>query len=83
MIPDKVIITITADGTNVTVFSGAEELSNRSSVMVSAGESNAKEKGDIHDDLYEEFEELAEEIEGIELGIFGIAGALYDIHGRE
>jgi len=83
VIPDKVIITITAEGTNVSVFSKDAILSNRTSVMVSAGEANAKEKGDIYDDLDEDFAELAEEIEGIELGIFGIASALYEINELE
>jgi len=79
MTPDKVIITITAEGTNVSVFSGDKELSNRSSVMVSAGESRAKQSGDIYDDLDEDFAELSEAIDNIGLEIFDIACALFVI----
>jgi len=83
MEPDKVIITITAEGTNITVFSGEKELSNRSSVMISAGESKAAQKGDIYDDIDEDYADLSEAIDGIEIRIFDIAGALFNIHEIE
>jgi hypothetical protein len=79
MLPDKVIITITAEGTNITVFSGEKELSNRSSIMISSGESRAKQSGDIYDDLDEDFAELSEAIDNIGLEIFDVACALFVI----
>jgi hypothetical protein len=81
--PDKVVITITPEGDNITVFSGTKELSNRSSVMISAGESQQKEKGDIYDDIDEDFADLSGAIDGIQLSVFGIAGALYLINGMD
>ena len=82
MTPDKVVITITAGGSNVSVFSGKKELSNRSSVMLSAGESQAKEKGDFYDDL-PDHDDLAEALDGAGMGIFDISCALYVLHGFE
>jgi hypothetical protein len=82
MTPDKVIITITAEGMNVSVFSGEKELSNRSSVMLSAGESQSKEKGDFYDDL-PDHDDLAEALDSAGMGIFDISCALYEIHERE
>jgi hypothetical protein len=80
MLPDKVIITITAEGTNITVFSGEKELSNRSSIMVSSGESQGKESGDVYDDIDDDFSDLSEAVEGVEMAIFDIASALYVIN---
>ncbi|WP_169701530.1 hypothetical protein [Desulfobulbus propionicus] len=77
MYPDKVVITITADGETVEIFQGGKVVSSRSTEMISAGEARAKQKGDIYDDLPEDFDDLAEEIEGVSLGTFGIASQLY------
>lgn len=79
MKPDKVIITITAEKTNVVIFGGKKELSNRTSKMESAGHSKGMEKGDIYDDIPEEYADFAEAVDDIELGIFGIAGELFKL----
>ncbi|MDG4475413.1 hypothetical protein [Thiovibrio frasassiensis] len=77
--PDKVVITITAEGISTVVFAGDQELSNRSEIMESAGCAKATKKGDIFDDLEEEFLDLAGEIDDLNFGPFGVAGALYTI----
>ena len=74
-IPSRVVITISGDGYRTQVFDGDKEMSNRLMLMVSPNEAKGTDKGDVFDDL-NGFEELAEEIDSVDLGIFGVASEL-------
>lgn len=77
--PEKVIIIITADEYIVQVKNGDKLISHRRSIMESAGSAACTKKGDIFDDISNEFEELAESIDSLDLPLFSVAGELYRI----
>lgn len=79
MKPDRVEIVVTADSYGFNVFSDGEIISNRASTMLSAGEAKGTKPGDIHDDIPDNFGDLAEAINDVDFGLFDIAGELFKI----
>ena len=76
--PDKVIVTITADHWNTSVFSGQEQLSSRTMLLISPGTAEAERHGEFSDDLGE-FDALAESIDDLDMEVFDVAEALSQI----
>ena len=80
--PIKVVIEITAEGESKTVYCGERVIARKTSTMVSSGESRSNEKGDWYEALCQGDEgqllDLAESLEDIELGTFGVASALHE-----
>jgi hypothetical protein len=70
--PTKVTMECTADGYAVSVFAGDRCIAKRSSTMKSVGEAQDDQKADWYETL-PEFEELAEELDGLTFGPFGIS----------
>lgn len=64
--PAKVVIEITAEGYTTTVIdSQGEQIARRGAVMEGAGRARGTESGEFFDDLGEDCEELADELEGM------------------
>lgn len=84
MVPDKIVIEITAEGYATTVLSGEETVIRKTTSMISAQEAENNEPGDWYDALervmpegYEESGlDLAEAIEECDMSVFEIASAL-------
>ena len=77
--PNRVVITISGNGYRTQVFDGEKVMSDRLTTMVTPNEATGdRQKGDIFDDL-DNFEDIADEIDSVDLGIFGIAGKLAEL----
>jgi len=78
--PTKVIIEITAQGWSERVYAGDQVIAEQRHTMISRGESEGDgERGDWYDMLPDD-PQLAESLDDLSFGPFGVAGALYDIH---
>lgn len=79
--PTKVIIEITAQGWSERVYAGDQVITEQSHIMISSGESESEGDGEWRDwpDMLPDDPQLAESLDDLSFGPFGVAGALYEI----
>lgn len=75
--PTKVVIEITAQGWSERVYAGDQLIAEQRQIMISSGESEGD--GDWYDMLPDD-PQLAESLDDLSFGPFGVAGALYEIN---
>lgn len=77
--PTKVVIEITAEGWSERVYAGEVVIAETGHVMESRGSARSSDSEEWYDRLPDDFDSLAEALEDLSFGPFGVAGALYEI----